>query len=172
VTHSDSNERVPGETQPILVPENPAPAQQPDPPASGKASLSTATMTVPRLISVVEIIKREYLKTLETKHSSKLSGLHQYNEIGCLEDLGLDEGMDTRGENGKITLAMALEGKNQYVFCPNCYFDRPFYATTTKPKAETDAIHEDHVNSVCAAGVGGTRCDVSRPLERSLNRND
>jgi hypothetical protein len=44
---------------------------------------------VSRLISVVEIIKREYLKILETTHSTRLHGLHQYNEIGTLEDLGL-----------------------------------------------------------------------------------
>jgi len=52
-------------------------------------SLRTTTSTVSRLISVVEIIKREYLKTLETTHSTRLHGLHQYNEIGTLEDLGL-----------------------------------------------------------------------------------
>jgi len=44
---------------------------------------------VPRLISVVEIIKREYLKVLETTHSARLLGLHQYNEFGTLEDLGI-----------------------------------------------------------------------------------
>lgn len=44
---------------------------------------------VPRLISVVEIIKREYLKKLEATHSRRFLGLHQYNEIGTLEDLGL-----------------------------------------------------------------------------------
>jgi len=171
-TQSDSNEHIPGKTQPILVPQNPAPAQQPDPPAPGKASLSTVTMTVPRLVSVVEIIKREYSKTLETKHSSKLSGLHQYNEIGCLEDLGLDECMDTQEENGKITLEMTLEGKNQYVFYPNYYINRSFYPTTTKSKAETDTIREDHAKSVCAAGVGRKGCDVSHLLERLSNRND
>ena len=53
------------------------------------ACFHPSTSTVSRLISVVEIIKREYLKTLETTHSTRLHGLHQYNEIGTLEDLGL-----------------------------------------------------------------------------------
>ncbi|OJA15714.1 hypothetical protein AZE42_09961 [Rhizopogon vesiculosus] len=36
--------------------------------------------TIPRLISVVEILKREYLKTLDVS-SGQLTGLHQYNEL-------------------------------------------------------------------------------------------
>ena len=51
------------------------------------ASFHPSTSTVYRLISVVEIIKREYLKVLETTRSTRLLGLHQYNEIGTLEDL-------------------------------------------------------------------------------------
>ena len=51
--------------------------------------LHPSTNMVYRLISVVEIIKREYLKLLETTHSTRLLGLHQYNEIGTLEDLGI-----------------------------------------------------------------------------------
>ena len=65
------------------------------PPANTNAKSNTSacfhpsTSTVSRLISVVEIIKREYLKLLETTHSTRFQGLHQYNEIGTLEDLGL-----------------------------------------------------------------------------------
>ncbi|KAJ7461699.1 hypothetical protein B0H11DRAFT_2175463 [Mycena galericulata] len=58
------------------------------PPANAPSFSHTAS-TVPRLISVAEIIKREYVKKLELEHSSTLTGLHQYNEIGTLEDLGL-----------------------------------------------------------------------------------
>ncbi|KAJ7749031.1 hypothetical protein DFH07DRAFT_923271 [Mycena maculata] len=64
------------------------PAESPD--GAGLAvnppSFSHTVSTVPRLISVVEIIKREYVKKLELEHSSTLTGLHQYNEIGTLED--------------------------------------------------------------------------------------
>ncbi|KAF8805639.1 hypothetical protein BYT27DRAFT_7104018 [Phlegmacium glaucopus] len=59
------------------------------PPRNTPASFHPSTSTVSRLISVVEIIKREYLKVLETTHSPRLLGLHQYNEIGTLEDLGI-----------------------------------------------------------------------------------
>lgn len=59
------------------------------PRTNASARLSPSTSTVSQLISVVEIIKREYLKVLETKHSTRLHGLHQYNEIGTLEDLGI-----------------------------------------------------------------------------------
>jgi hypothetical protein len=54
--------------------------------------------TIPRLISVVEIIKREYLKTVEMNDSHVVAGLHQYNEIGYLEQ--------------RQALALALEGTN------------------------------------------------------------
>ena len=67
----------------ISVPPNTSPR------TNTSACFHPSTSTVSRLISVVEIIKREYLKILETTHSTKLHGLHQYNEIGILEDLGL-----------------------------------------------------------------------------------
>ena len=59
------------------------------PKSNTSASFHPSTSTVSRLISVVEIIKREYLKVLETTHSTRLHGLYQYNEIGTLEDLGI-----------------------------------------------------------------------------------
>ncbi|KAF8056570.1 hypothetical protein FPV67DRAFT_1382302, partial [Lyophyllum atratum] len=65
-------------------------AQDPAAPSRQKSSTSkanSATLAVPRLLSVVEIVKREFIKSLEAKHSPRLAGLHQYNEIGCLEDL-------------------------------------------------------------------------------------
>jgi len=57
----------------------------------------------------VEIIKREYLKTLDTGHSTQLSGLYQYNEIGYLEDLDLDR---PRDDYGIEDLTYALSGKH------------------------------------------------------------
>ncbi|KAE9410662.1 hypothetical protein BT96DRAFT_778216, partial [Gymnopus androsaceus JB14] len=71
---------------------------------------SSSLITVPRLISVVEIIKREYIKLLDTKRSTRLVGLHQYNEIGSLEELGLVSGETDEQRTQRI--AMALEGKN------------------------------------------------------------
>ncbi|KAK0245882.1 hypothetical protein EDD85DRAFT_783653 [Armillaria nabsnona] len=80
-----------------------------------KGSLSTATTTIPRLISVVEIIKREYIKILESKHLPRLFGLHQYNEVGSLEDIGLGEEDTTpedKEEKRAASIITALEGKN------------------------------------------------------------
>jgi hypothetical protein len=51
-----------------------------------KGGLSTSTATIPRLISVVEIIKREYLVAMGARRSPDLVGLYQYNEMGSLED--------------------------------------------------------------------------------------
>jgi hypothetical protein len=48
--------------------------------------LSASTTTIPRLITVVEIIKREYLAAMNAKQSPHLVGLFQYNEMGSLED--------------------------------------------------------------------------------------
>lgn len=74
--------------------------------------------TIPRLISVAEIIKREYLKKLDPSNSEGgiLPGLHQYNEIGCLEepDTSSDD-PQTQDEARQTAITAALQGKNQYV---------------------------------------------------------
>jgi hypothetical protein len=75
----------------------------------GSSSLAPSVSVVPRLISVVEIIKREYIKTLELKHSARLQGLHQYNYFGCLEEPNLHPQTD---EERTIALNLALEGKH------------------------------------------------------------
>ena len=67
----------------------PVSAANTSPSLNTSACLHPSTTTVSRLISVVEVIKREYFKTLETTRSTRRYGLHQYNEIGTLEDLGL-----------------------------------------------------------------------------------
>jgi len=54
---------------------------------SRRSGSKTATDTIPRLITVAEIIKREHLERLRVKKSPLTYGVHQYNEIGCLEDL-------------------------------------------------------------------------------------
>ncbi|TFK47755.1 hypothetical protein OE88DRAFT_1665371 [Heliocybe sulcata] len=74
-----------------------------------KQGLSPSTSAVPRLISVVEIIKREFIKL---DGSPEDRTLHQYNQIGCLEqtDTVIDE---TGDEARRDALLKALEGKNQ-----------------------------------------------------------
>jgi len=64
----------------------PKPRQGADVVDEGKRGLSASTTTIPRLISVVEIIKREYLVAMNAKRSVDLVGLYQYNEMGSLED--------------------------------------------------------------------------------------
>ena len=83
-------------------------------PDTKERTISPSTTTIPRLISVVEIIKREYLKTLEITHSRVLSGLYQYNEIGYLEQYESQDGVPSEEDRTQV-LAMALEGKNQCV---------------------------------------------------------
>ncbi|KAF8805682.1 hypothetical protein BYT27DRAFT_7065537, partial [Phlegmacium glaucopus] len=82
-------------------------------PRKTPASFHPSTSTVSRLISVIEIIKREYLKVLETTHSPRLLGLHQYNEIGTLEDLAdaneLESARDVKRSQGII---QAISGKH------------------------------------------------------------
>ncbi len=71
-------------------------------------------MLVPRLVSVVEIIKREYIKTLELSHSTRLLGLHQYNQVGSLEELGMAPVISDsigEGEQRAENLIKALDGK-------------------------------------------------------------
>ena len=63
----------------------------------------------------MEIIKREYVKKLDPVLAEKgcLSGLHQYNEVGTLEQL-TDEKETTEVERLR-SLSYALQGRNQYV---------------------------------------------------------
>ncbi|TFK86710.1 hypothetical protein K466DRAFT_587010 [Polyporus arcularius HHB13444] len=72
--------------------------------------LHPSMATIPRLVSVVEIIKREYLKTMDPAlaEAGSLSGLHQYNEVGDLADAGAENAEEGRLES----LARALQGRN------------------------------------------------------------
>ncbi len=75
--------------------------------------LHPSMATIPRLVSVVEIIKREYLKTMDPAlaEAGSLSGLHQYNEVGDLADAGAENAEEDRLES----LARALQGRHQCV---------------------------------------------------------
>ena len=57
------------------------------PPPGTPPSAKSSTATIPRLITVVEIVKREHLERLKARRSSSLAGVHQYNEVGALQDL-------------------------------------------------------------------------------------
>ncbi|CCM04689.1 uncharacterized protein FIBRA_06875 [Fibroporia radiculosa] len=75
--------------------------------------MHTSTSMIPRLVSVVEIIKREYLKTLDPALSDagKLSGLHQYNEVDALDDIDSGDSIETAEEKRQKELAAVLRGK-------------------------------------------------------------
>jgi hypothetical protein len=88
------------DTLPLSVDISVPPANT-SPRSNTSACFHPSTSMVSRLISVVEIIKREYLKMLETTHSTRLHGLHQYNEIGTLEDLGVVVGSSNQAADSK-----------------------------------------------------------------------
>lgn len=82
--------------------------------------MPASTTTIPRLISVTEIIKREFLKTLPADEAQQntLTGLHQYNELGILPEEPNVEPVDAEAERLQ-SLTHALTGKNQYVSTPS-----------------------------------------------------
>ncbi|KIJ66796.1 hypothetical protein HYDPIDRAFT_26218 [Hydnomerulius pinastri MD-312] len=67
-----------------------------------------STSTIPRLVSAVEIIKREYLKGLDIS-SGNLSGLHQYNQL-LFEQRGEIPTDDS--ESRVNALLLALDGNS------------------------------------------------------------
>lgn len=91
--------------------------QEPGKQSTSKTKSPTLEL-VPRLISVVEIIKREFMKQLEATKSTRLIGLHQYNEIGHLESLGIQVEEEVGGEHVDAaaqrsnSIIQALSGKN------------------------------------------------------------
>jgi hypothetical protein len=76
-----------------------------------KRGLSPSTLTIPRLITVAEIIKREYLLAMDAKLMPDLVGLYQYNEIGCIENGVENEAGEESAEDRMKMLAEVLEGK-------------------------------------------------------------
>ncbi|KAG5646023.1 hypothetical protein DXG03_004625 [Asterophora parasitica] len=136
------------------------------------SSKMKCTTSVPRLLSVVEIVKREFVKSLEAKHSPRLAGLHQYNKIGCLEDLGLAMDAPQVEEDRATEIARALSGVNQCVAFQSAFYltpDAPFRCQYT---AEADALYENYALSVRIARAGGTGSDVSAlpcPRARGLS---
>jgi hypothetical protein len=79
------------------------------------SGFSASTTAIPRLITVVEIIKREYLTVMKAKRSPQLVGLFQYNEIGSLEDQAeneKEEEEESAGDRMKI-ITEALAGSKR-----------------------------------------------------------
>lgn len=75
------------------------------------SKISPSTATIPRLLTVVEIVKKEYIKVLEAGNSSVLLGLHQYNELGILESS--EPPVEAEQAQARAdALLLALEGKN------------------------------------------------------------
>ncbi len=70
---------------------------------------SASTTAIPRLITVVEIIKREYLTVMNAKRSPQLVGLFQYNEIGSLEDQAENEKEEEGEENASDRMKIITE---------------------------------------------------------------
>jgi hypothetical protein len=113
------------ETRPLVFHTLPADTLPPDPshPDVTKSEpmkdprrdrMCTATSLVPKLVSVVEIIKREYLKTLDMTLAERgtLEGLHQYNELSSIA-LPYEEAVleDIEAERAR-TITLAVSGKN------------------------------------------------------------
>ncbi|KAF9818801.1 hypothetical protein IEO21_02581 [Rhodonia placenta] len=94
--------------RPLVLHTLPAPT-----PETKKPRIHSAVANVPRLISVAEIIKREYLKTLspEQSEAGKLSGLHQYNEISTFEDDNQGDPEETPEQARQRAITAALQGK-------------------------------------------------------------
>ncbi|CAL1710733.1 unnamed protein product [Somion occarium] len=98
------------------TPTEPAVEQPPEPKDSSQAKpdrMPPSMSTIPRLISVAEIIKREYLKTLSSDDAQEgvLTGLHQYNVIGTLPDESPAGAEDPEAERLQA-ISAALTGKN------------------------------------------------------------
>ncbi|KAG6892861.1 hypothetical protein C0992_012180, partial [Termitomyces sp. T32_za158] len=118
------------EDRPIVFHTLPATPKSPTDEAQKSSSTppkrSKATTAVPRLLSVVEIVKREFIKSLAAKRSPRLAGLHQYNEIGCLENTEPAVEEDRTAE-----IRRALSGSNQSV---------PLLFSTTDPDSVTSSV--------------------------------
>ena len=86
-----------------------------------RRKLASPTDDLPRLISVVEIIKREFHRLVLNKKAGSGNPpgtlLYQYNVLACLEDDQPPSKDIEEGLSG-AELFLALEGKNQFVFRP------------------------------------------------------
>ena len=91
---------------------SPAPSETETKPASSSSTLTPSLLNTPKLISVVEIIKREYLALLNSSDNGKgktgTRGIWQYNETGLLPVPS-----SAPDEEGNAGLIRVLEGKTK-----------------------------------------------------------
>ncbi|KAN0093107.1 hypothetical protein V8E55_003891 [Tylopilus felleus] len=80
------------------------------------APADVSTSTIPRLVSVVEIIKREYLKSRDVS-AGDASGLHQYNQLLFEQQ----HKIPVEGEGRADALHVALDGHShvKQAFAPH-----------------------------------------------------
>ncbi|KAI0079181.1 hypothetical protein K474DRAFT_1737380 [Panus rudis PR-1116 ss-1] len=80
--------------------------------SDASSKMPASMSTIPRLISVAEIIKREYVKKLDADQAEagSLTGLHQYNELGTLPEQEPAEPQDREAARLEA-LSTALQGK-------------------------------------------------------------
>ncbi|EPS96728.1 hypothetical protein FOMPIDRAFT_1107769, partial [Fomitopsis schrenkii] len=111
--HTMPPARIEHPTEDATEPPSEAQPNETPPASSKKPRIHTSTTTIPRLISVVEIVKREYLKALDPALalSGNLSGLHQYNQIGELEQPDEPQGSLSAEEQRQRDISQALSGK-------------------------------------------------------------
>ena len=77
---------------------------------TSERSMSASTRNIPRLISVAEIIKREYFKELSPGPES--TGLYQYNHLGFVEEYAINSESQKDEAQRQEYIMSALEGKN------------------------------------------------------------
>ena len=131
----------------------------------------------------MEVIKREFIKNLEKDRSPWLKGLHQYNEILTLEELGVtvkplrskeDQENTTHTEETTRSqqVLQALSGRHQSVSLSltNLLFFHRFHSFFffVKPTTNTNYTSPGHPFIDRATRFIVTWCNVRSRLEGSL----
>ncbi|KAG8834818.1 hypothetical protein FRC17_006926 [Serendipita sp. 399] len=91
---------------------------QTEEPVTKKEKLASSTANIPRLVSVTEIIKREFATLVAANkggpHNPPGALLYQYNMVGTLPD----HRMESAEEVDPMVVLQALEGKSHYQASP------------------------------------------------------
>ena len=130
----------------------------------------------------MEVIKREFIKNLENDRSPRLKGLHQYNEMLTLEELGVtvkpsrpkedqENSVETEETTRSQQILQALSGKHQLVslILPTLLFFQRFlflFFFPVKPTRNTIPVFTDHTFLGRAPGFVVTWCNVRSLFER------
>ncbi|KAJ9111470.1 hypothetical protein QFC22_006497 [Naganishia vaughanmartiniae] len=80
-----------------------------EPTTSHSGGLLPCTTTIPRLITVLEIIKREYLRL----HAGKGKGLWQYNKVGSYSGKEVEEWEEQQRGRRVVGLPQRVKGKGK-----------------------------------------------------------